>query len=161
MSAQNIPAAATQSKSGRVLSSRDCTHCFAVPGSDSMIDLVHPITGRSCCFDRTLEQVQEWEPGAVVMSVDEYIASKAARQDSPIEWRETTEERYDDMLGVLPPAAWQLGAFLVGEPYDHHAATGQPRFECFVSRRGQYCVSSRPITRAEFATVVSKLRAAL
>ena len=46
-------------------------------------------------------------------------------------WIETTEERYDEMLGVLPPAYWSSIGFLVGEPMDHNA-NGQPRFSAFV-----------------------------
>jgi hypothetical protein len=33
--------------------------------------------------------------------------------------KECSEERYDEMLGVLPPALWLSKGFLVGEPFDH------------------------------------------
>jgi hypothetical protein len=33
--------------------------------------------------------------------------------------KECTAERYDEMLGVLPPALWLSKGFLVGEPFDH------------------------------------------
>jgi len=33
--------------------------------------------------------------------------------------KECTEERYNEMLGVLPPALWLAKGFLVGEPHDH------------------------------------------
>jgi hypothetical protein len=33
--------------------------------------------------------------------------------------KECTEERYDEMLGVLPPALILGKGFLVGEPFDH------------------------------------------
>jgi hypothetical protein len=33
--------------------------------------------------------------------------------------KECSEERYDEMLGVLPPALWLAKGFLVGEPFDH------------------------------------------
>ena len=33
--------------------------------------------------------------------------------------QECSEERYDEMLGVLPPALWLSKGFLVGEPFDH------------------------------------------
>ena len=33
--------------------------------------------------------------------------------------KECSEERYDELLGVLPPALWLANRFLVGEPYDH------------------------------------------
>ena len=46
-----------------------------------------------------------------------------------ITWIETTEERYYEMLGVLPPASQgsMIGAhgFQVGEPMDHNER-GEP-----------------------------------
>jgi hypothetical protein len=33
--------------------------------------------------------------------------------------KECSAERYDEMLGVLPPALWLANRFLVGEPADH------------------------------------------
>jgi hypothetical protein len=38
-------------------------------------------------------------------------------------WREVSEARYDEMLGVLPPALWLAKGFLVGEPYTHRVCT--------------------------------------
>ena len=51
-----------------------------------------------------------------------------------ITWIETTEERYYEMLGVLPPASQgsMIGAhgFQVGEPTDHNER-GEPTFASF------------------------------
>ena len=66
-----------------------------------------------------------------------------------IEWKETTEERFWEMLGVLPPAIMLKGAFLVGEPYDHNDI-GYPRFQGFRQEGEKFFESSRPITHAEF-----------
>jgi hypothetical protein len=33
--------------------------------------------------------------------------------------KECSEERYDTMLGILPPHLWIGKGFLVGEPHDH------------------------------------------
>jgi hypothetical protein len=33
-------------------------------------------------------------------------------------WKEVSEARYDEMLGILPPAMWVGKGFLVGEPHD-------------------------------------------
>jgi len=33
--------------------------------------------------------------------------------------KECSAERYDEMLGILPPALWLANRFLVGEPADH------------------------------------------
>lgn len=161
MSAATIPTTATESKLARVLSYDDCTHCVAVPGKSSMIDLIHPVTGRTCCYGRTLEEVQAEQPGAVLMTVSEWTAAKAALQDAPILWEDTTAEAYEEMLNVLPPAAWTLGVFLVGEPWDHHAITGQPRFSCYRQDGETFRKASRPITRREFNEIIAAKRATL
>ena len=38
-------------------------------------------------------------------------------------WKEVDEARYDEMLGVLPPALWIDKGFLVGEPANHRRCT--------------------------------------
>ncbi len=38
------------------------------------------------------------------------------------EWQEETEERYNDMLEVLPPIRWKRSAFMVGECLTHTEA---------------------------------------
>jgi hypothetical protein len=37
--------------------------------------------------------------------------------------KECTEERYDEMLGILPPALMLGKGFLVGEPFDHRTCS--------------------------------------
>jgi hypothetical protein len=74
-------------------------------------------------------------------------------------WAATTKEIYWDMLEVLPPAAMMGGGFLVGEPVDHHATSGQPRFEAFIKQGEKYSVSSRPITRKEFTALFASVSA--
>jgi hypothetical protein len=37
--------------------------------------------------------------------------------------QECSEERYDEMLGILPPAQMLGKGFLVGEPFDHRMCT--------------------------------------
>ena len=44
------------------------------------------------------------------------------------------EERYREMMECLPPAAYRRDGFLVGEPQDHDAETGEPRYEAFIRR---------------------------
>jgi len=69
-------------------------------------------------------------------------------------WIEVTEERYDEMLGMLPPAVHRACGFLVGEPMDHDA-NGMPRFTGFlISADGRYWESRRPITAREFYQMV-------
>ena len=140
----------TAEKVARVLRLSECNWCYAVPGADSIIDVVHPVTGRTVCFGRTLEEVQAEAPGAVRMLVDDFAAAKAARQRSPITWDKVPETQFDEMLNVLPPALMLKGGFLVGEPWDHDAVSGAARYQAFRVRGGAYYVASRPMTKAEF-----------
>ena len=140
----------------RPLRMSDFKHAFAVPGSDSLIDIINPSTGRSHIAGEDLEQIAARYPGAVVVSIDDFCKAKAARQDSPIGWDEVTEESYQEMLNVLPPELWAGGAFLVGEPSDHHATTGAARFACYVRRYGKHYQATRPISRAEFRALFTR-----
>lgn len=67
----------------------------------------------------------------------------------------TTEERYYDMLGVLPPADRTGSGFLVGEPYDHRPcrvnSTVQPTYQAFFQSGDERFFECRePMTKAEF-----------
>ena len=129
-------------------------YVFAVPGENSIIDAVHPETGRTQINDHTLEQVRERHPNAVQMTWEEWRAEQAAKQQTPLHFTPTTERKYHEMLEVLPPAAWESGAFLVGEPTDHCFETGRPRFQMYRTRGTEhyrrYEASSRPVTIVEF-----------
>lgn len=79
-----------------------------------------------------------------------------------IEWRRSTEAKYWEMMGVLPPAASRGLGFLVGEPWDHGPCPWRkgdwPRFECWLTiptdgMGERYVVGSRPITAQEFARI--------
>lgn len=137
------------------------SRCFAVPGSHTIVDLVHPLTGVTLHYGKTLADCQAEYPGAILMTVEEHCGAKAARQDTPVEWTEETEERHWEMLEVLPPACMIGGGFLVGEPGDHHALSGQPRFEAHIKRDGKYWVASRPMTRKEFKALYAGKSAAV
>jgi hypothetical protein len=133
----------------------DATEAFAVPGEDSLIDCILPATGRTWINNENLEQIRERYPKAEIVNIDEFCKAKAAKQDSPVEWQEVTKDRYWQMLEVLPPACYLdghnvTGGFLVGEPWDHHAGTGQPRYAAFINKGGKYFESNRPMTRKEF-----------
>ena len=69
-------------------------------------------------------------------------------------WRETSEERYHEMLGCLPPALLLSHGFLVGEPMYHRLCTVTiqmaPAFAAFVYYNAKYYESARPLTTAEF-----------
>lgn len=143
-------------KIGTLIERAAARRCFAVPGTDSIIDLCGE-DGLSKCYRANLEEICKRHPGAVEMTLDAFCADKGARQDAePKVWTEVTEERYWEMLGVLPPAAQARGAFLVGEAYDHHASTGRPRFQCFKRDGGKWFSLSNPITHAQFCEMFGK-----
>lgn len=134
------------------INSRDCKNCFAVRGANSMIDLVHPVTGKTVIYGRTLEECRQ-EKGyekTELMTVDEFCRDKAERQDEPVTWSETTEEHFFEMLECLPPAYQSPDGFLVGEPWDHHATTGRPRFAAYREIGDKFLTASRPMTVKEF-----------
>jgi hypothetical protein len=128
------------------------TDCYAVPGSDSIIDTIHPATGLTTFYRKTLEEIraEHGDERAERMTIEAFCEQKAARQHTPISWEETTEERYYDMLECLPPAYMGHGGFLVGEPYDHDASNGQPRYQGFCVSNGKFYQGSRPMTIKEF-----------
>ena len=129
------------------------TQCIAVPGADSIIDMIHPDTGKTMVYGKTLEDCQKEEPNAQLMHIDDFCREKAKRQDTPIEWEEITEERYMELLECLPPIMYGRNGwegFLVGEPWDHHAESGRPRYQACQIVGGRYFASTRPLTKPEF-----------
>lgn len=71
-------------------------------------------------------------------------------KNAPITWEPVSEDRYYEMLGAVPAIAWDGRAFLVGEPRNHDAETGEPLFQAFRERDGMFEASSRAMTRSEF-----------
>ena len=124
--------------------------CFISKAKETVIDTLHPETGLTMCYGRTLAETREEYPDAEEMDIADFCAWKAERQRTPIMWDTTTEETYYHMLDVLPPAAHLPSAFLVGEPYDHDAGNGLPRYRAYRFRGDRYEVSNRPMTRPEF-----------
>lgn len=135
----------------------DCTQAFAQPTGEHLIDVIHPGTGLSWCGGKTLDQIRQQYPGAEVVDITEWCVAKGARQDTPVTWAEITEEQYWEWLECLPPAIQLRFGFLVGEPADHHAATGSPRFQACIEKAGKFFASSRPMTRKEFTTFYKNL----
>ena len=74
-------------------------------------------------------------------------------EQEPIRFRETDEDRFWEMLGVLPPEIQERGGFLVGEPWDHCPRTGRERFMCHWEVDGKFYESTRPITVKEFKSI--------
>jgi len=132
----------------------DCEHCVAIPGADNVLNIIHPTTGRTVYSDKTLYDALMENPDAVVMTIDAFCKQKAERQHTPIVWEPSTYEAFDYGLNVLPPAIWLGNAFMVGEPCDCDAGSGQERFQAF-RQRGEgvsstYEKASRPMTKDEF-----------
>lgn len=71
-----------------------------------------------------------------------------------IVWNPTSEDHYDEMLGMLPPACMTSNGFLVGEPYSHRECrvTHQvaPTFTAFVCDGESFFKATEPLTIAEF-----------
>ena len=66
-----------------------------------------------------------------------------------ITWVATTEGKYWEMLGVLPPASRAGCAFQVGEPMDHR--DGRPTFASFKEEpEGCFWESADPLTFRQF-----------
>ncbi len=70
----------------------------------------------------------------------------------------TLERVYNDMLGVLPPAAMKTGAngvqgFLVGEPTDHNKE-GEPRYASYFKCDDEY-ITGTNMTTDEFNKAVN------
>lgn len=143
--------------------SNEYIDAYAIPGEHSIIDVIDPETGLTAVLGQTYAEVQVRYPKAERTTVDAWTTRRAAEQDTPIVWTRTTRAKYWEMLEVLPPALWIGGAFLVGEPTDHHASTGRPRFAAYWQRGSsedstRYLVASRPLTRAELRAEVRRCR---
>jgi len=136
-----------------------CSDCIAVPGQNSCVDVINPITGRTWYGRKTVAECIADNPGAEVMTFDELTRQIAERQHTPITWDPSTYEAFDYGLNVLPPAIWIGGGFMVGEPCDHDAETGKPRFQAFrqhgVGPDSIYERANRPMTCAEFREIFS------
>ena len=131
--------------------------CYAEPGAGHIIDGIDAETGLTLINAETEAQVKERYPNAVRMEIDVFLAAKAEKQNAPVEWIETTLEKYDEMLGCLPPAVCNSGGFMVGEPHDHCAKTGKARFQAYVHIKGKYYAASRPMTIAEFKLLTKEV----
>lgn len=121
----------------------------------SIIDTVRP-DGRSSVYGHTLDEVRERYPSAELMTWDEWQnRAIVAQQAVALDLRPIDAEAYDDALNVLPPMDWRAGAFLVPEAVDHDMATGAPRYDGYIYRAGHHYVTTRPVTRVEFADLVA------
>ena len=72
-------------------------------------------------------------------------------------WRPVTEERFDEMLGIMPPLAWTSKGFLVGEAWSHRECriTGIVRatFTAFAKVDGQHYEALSDLTYPEWGAI--------
>lgn len=80
-----------------------------------------------------------------------FDAMRANHDAGRIEWVETTEAMYREMLNVLPPARQVPGGFLVGEPWTHDDK-GRAVAAAFTLRAGRY--EACYMTAADFKRLV-------
>ena len=73
-----------------------------------------------------------------------------------INWIETTEDDYWDMLGVLPPERHHNRWFLVGEPVDSDPVTGNERFQAYRQKGTTFERSERAMTIDEFMAAIEQ-----
>lgn len=122
----------------------------------AIIDVMDPATGLTMVNKQTLDEVRKRYPDAQVCPGAEWAAQRAAEQDTPVTWAEVSEERYQEMMEVLPPLNFSSGGFQVSEPVDHHFVTGAARYGAFVARGRKFYAASRPMTAKEFAEFQAK-----
>ena len=71
---------------------------------------------------------------------------------SRVEWKEISAERFDDMLGVLPPVAFGSGGFMVGEAWSHVLVEGREfaAYAGFKHIDAKFYECLAPLTVAQF-----------
>lgn len=83
--------------------------CFANPAKDYIQDAAIEAEGQYIgqITGKTLAQLQAEDPDIQLMDIDEFISIIEQRATTDPE--EITEDRYWDLLGVLPPWGWHRG----------------------------------------------------
>jgi hypothetical protein len=66
---------------------------------------------------------------------------------------------FDEKDEQLRQARIDSGRFLVGEPVDHCAKSGRPRYDGYCARQGAYFRTSRPMTVSDFKALDLPLEA--
>lgn len=80
-------------------------HPVFVQGAMTCIDDVNPATMRGMYSGETLEQVRLRYPGAEIAELEPWLAAKEKALCT--EPQEISEDRFVEMLEVLPPQRWQ------------------------------------------------------
>ena len=128
----------------------DFQECYALPDFRCMQDVIHPITGLTMSYQKSEADMVKQHPTILRMTVEAFCQKKAELQNAPVEWMPTDQATYYDRLEALPPEFMDGSRFLLGEPMDHCAKSGLPRFEGYYARNGRYFYTSRPVTVRDF-----------
>lgn len=75
--------------------------------------------------------------------------ARCTRKPEP-RWFKVDVDRFDEMLGVVPPVAQGGKGFLVGEPCDCHGEDGTTRWTAMLSYNGSYYESLGPMTMKDW-----------
>lgn len=81
------------------------------------------IDGKSPYTGRTIAEMQKIEKNLIEISEEEFMRKEQEYENSLCaEWKEITEERYNEMLNVLPPMKWRdvalgINVFAISEAY--------------------------------------------
>ena len=81
---------------------RDNRRCFASKAKQTIIDILRT-DGITMCFGSTIDEIRQRYPDDEEMFVDDFCDWMDEQQRTPITWMSTTEDRFNEMLGVLPP----------------------------------------------------------
>jgi hypothetical protein len=108
----------------------DCTHVFYVPGSTSIIDCAWQPEGQeefqTAIFATPFSEVQRKHPEVKILTWEEVepmiMEAAIALYVSPP--KVITEERFNDMLEILPPMRWKqrsgAESFMISEALTHN-----------------------------------------
>jgi hypothetical protein len=133
----------------------EITEAFAEPQASNIIDVINPNTDRGAYSNETFEEIRKRHPNAQRYNLDQWIADTETRENPMPTWTETTKEAFQWGLECLPPALWENGFLLVGEPSDHHGKGGAPRFPAYKHTPSGYFSCSRPLSKAEIRKMMT------
>lgn len=126
-----------------------------VQGPFLCIDVINPHTGRSSICGHTLEQVQKRYPGAEIVELGPWVEAKEkALCSAPVE---ISEDRFVEMLEVLPPQNWQRGKNCESFEICEHTSG---RVTTILCRFGSKFYEFQGITGQSLAQIEQTVRAA-
>lgn len=114
----------------------DTKYCFYVSGSHSIYDfaILRQNGERMGAYgNKTLTELQAENPNIKLVLFDDAVKEiNELDQKRYSNVREISEDRYNEMLNILPPMDWKNGSFLLCE------ATSGTWHQCFLEHGGKY-----------------------